>query len=449
MLRIFLGLTMLWLVGCDAIYSAPKVLRAAGAGQNVQVQPITPATVAIANSSAYQPRQLPAVFYATSGGPGAFGGIGTLPVPPMGPSGNPVPPLMNLPPDVAAGPYRIGVGDVVLLATRADAALRDITGTTVENLRQTYSVQSDGSIGIPDVGRVTLIGMTIDEAENTVFQALVRANIDPSVSLEIAEYQSQRVAIGGAVKSGAVLPVTQKPLTLAEGLGAVGGTTVTDRSYGAVRIYRDGTIYQIPLAEYDRRAELQRLRLIGGDSVFVDQSYDLDRAQAYFAQQIQVIGLRRTARADALAALNAEVQIRRTALAEAQGNFRAQEDYGAVTRDHVYLAGEVSRQSRMAMPFGNTLTLADALFEEGGYDQISGDSSQIYVLRGAPDASGAVTAWHLDASNAVNFVLATRFELRPSDVVFVSQQPVTRWNRAIAQLLPTLGLGRQTQAIAN
>ncbi len=60
-----------------------------------------------------------------------------------------------------------------------------------------------------------------------------------------------------------------------------------------------------------------------------------------------------------------------------------------------------------------------------------------------------MTAWHLDASNAVNFVIATRFELRPSDIVFVSQQPVTRWNRAIAQILPTLGLGRQTQALAN
>ena len=136
----------------------------------------------------------------------------------------------------------------------------------------------DGSIGIPDVGRVTLIGMTIDEAENTVFQALVRANIDPSVSLEIAEYQSQRVAIGGAVKSGAVLPVTQKPLTLAEGLGAVGGTTVTDRSYGAVRIYRDGTIYQIPLAEYDRRAENASAGL-SGPSCQCAMNLPLDQSQ--------------------------------------------------------------------------------------------------------------------------------------------------------------------------
>ncbi|MEO0863962.1 MAG: sugar transporter, partial [Pseudomonadota bacterium] len=51
---------------------------------------------------------------------------------------------------------------------------------------------------------------------------------------------------------------------------------------------------------------------------------------------------------------------------------------------------------------------------------------------------GAVTAWHLDARNAANFALMTRFELRPDDVIFVAQQPITRWNRAVSQLLPSL-----------
>lgn len=449
MVRILLGLTMFLVVGCDAIYSAPQVLKGATAGQDVHVKTITPQSLLVANNTPFKPRQLPAAFYATSGGPGALGSLGALPSPPLDPNGDPVRPTMNLPPELPSGTYRIGVGDALSLATRASASLRDISGITAENLRQIYSVQDDGTIGIPDAGRVAVAGMTIDEAESAVFQALVRANIDPSLSLEVADYRSQQVAVGGAVHNAAVILITQKPLTLVEAMSSVGGITATDRKYSAIRIYRDGIIYQVPLAEYDRRSELQRLRLTGSDSVFVDEAYDYDRAQAYFTQQIQLIGLRRAARADALNALNAAVQIRRTALMEAQGNFRAQEEFGAVRRDHVYLAGEVSRQSRLAMPFGNGLSLADALFGEGGYDQITGDSSQIYVLRGTPNASDKVTAWHLDATSAANFVLATRFELRPSDVVFVSQQPVTRWNRAIAQMLPTLSLGRQTQALAN
>ncbi len=351
MVRIVLALAVLGLVGCDAIYSAPKVLRGASAGQDVLVQPITLRSLEVANSTPYQPRQLSDAFFATSGGPGSLGRIGALPTPPLGPNGNPVRPTISLPPDMPKTAYEIGIGDIVQLATRASSSLQSIGGNTADNLRQTYAVQDDGTIGIPDAGRVAVAGMTIDEAEGAVFQALVRANIDPSVSLEIAEYRSQRVAIGGAVRTSRVVPVTQKGLTLVEAIGAAGGVTAKDREYTAIRIYRDGAIYQVPLSEFDRRAELQRLELFGSDSVFVDENYDYERAQAFFAQQIQLIGLRRAARADALSALNSAVQIRRTALIEAQGNFRAQEEFGAVRRDYVYLAGEVSRQSRLAMPF--------------------------------------------------------------------------------------------------
>jgi polysaccharide export outer membrane protein len=38
----------------------------------------------------------------------------------------------------------------------------------------------------------------------------------------------------------------------------------------------------------------------------------------------------------------------------------------------------------------------------------------------------------------VNFTLATRFEMRPNDVIFVAEQPVTRWGRVIQQITPSL-----------
>jgi len=34
--------------------------------------------------------------------------------------------------------------------------------------------------------------------------------------------------------------------------------------------------------------------------------------------------------------------------------------------------------------------------------------------------------------------LATRFEMRPNDIVFVEEQPITKWNRAIQQVIPSL-----------
>jgi polysaccharide export outer membrane protein len=55
-----------------------------------------------------------------------------------------------------------------------------------------------------------------------------------------------------------------------------------------------------------------------------------------------------------------------------------------------------------------------------------------------PSVGGAVTAWHLDARNAANLTLATQFEMRPNDIIFVEEQPITRWNRAFQQFFPTL-----------
>ena len=135
--------------------------------------------------------------------------------------------------------------------------------------------------------------------------------------------------------------------------------------------------------------------------------------------------------------LSAEIAIRRNQLAEERSNFRDRLEIEAVDRDYVYMTGEVGEQIRYPMPFERQSSLADALYEAGGVAESTGNPGQIYVLRDANN-NGQVTAWHLDGSNVVNMVLATRFELRPNDVVFVAEQPVTRWNRVVQQMVPSL-----------
>jgi polysaccharide export outer membrane protein len=46
------------------------------------------------------------------------------------------------------------------------------------------------------------------------------------------------------------------------------------------------------MRDYTQRGDLRSLTLAPGDSVFVDTEYDLDRALDYYAQQIQIAGLR-------------------------------------------------------------------------------------------------------------------------------------------------------------
>ena len=81
-------------------------------------------------------------------------------------------------------------------------------------------------------------------------------------------------------------------------------------------------------------------------------------------------------------------------------------------------------------------------WRSGGVSSLTGNPKQIYVLRGGADLKNfaPITALHLDAKNAANFLLATRLELRPKDVIFVGTQPITNWNRMLNQIIPSLGL---------
>lgn len=431
--------TLLLAAGCGLTYTSPSV-KAEADGMPVSVVALTPAAVSQANASPYSPRSVPAAFYAVAGSAGGgVIGAGALPAEPYLPSPRREAQNLRALPDVTPPPYRIGVGDVLLLATRdAGSTVEQLSGLlAAQNRRQGYTVRDDGSIALPEVGPVQLAGLTVQEAEDRLFQALARNQIDPTFSLEVAEFNAQKVAVGGAVKEARVLPITPVTLTLAEALVAAGGLATPDEEFATIRIYREGTLYQIPVRDFLARSDLQSKALLNGDAVFVDTTYDLDRALDFYRARIDVIALRSGARAQALEALATEIGLRRAALTEQREAFRARTELDAEARDYVYLSGEVSSQSRVPLPYGRQATLADVLYDGGGFDTTTGDPSEIYVLRslgGAP----AVTAYHLDARNAVNLVLATRFEMRPNDIVFVEEQPITKWNRALQQAFPTL-----------
>ena len=437
--KLALLLGLLALTGCGVVYISPKVTESEG---DVRVLPLTADSVRVANGAPYRPKELPGVFFANAGGGSGLRGAGATPPPSLDQQNRPAAMQMRLLPPVTPGPYEIGVGDVLLLATKtAGNTLEELSGLlAAQNARQGYTVQDDGAIAIPDVGRVQVAGLTLEEAEALLFQRLVESQIDPTFSLEISEFNSKRVSLGGAVGNPTVVPVTLTPLTLDAALAAAGGIKTNDLDYASIRIYREGTLYQIPLNEYLTRSDVQKSRLVDGDSVFVDIEYELDKAQAYFQEQIRLAEFRQTARVQALNELNTEVSLRRASLDEGRDNFRAQMEMDAVDRDYVYLTGEVVKQSRFALPFGREATLADALFDSDGFYNEKANPGELYILRGSPEPGNPdlVTAWHLDGSNASNMILATKMQMRPNDVVFIAEQPITRWNRALQQFVPSL-----------
>jgi len=430
------------LTGCGAAYISPSVQavsRADATSVAVTVVPLTSIVAKQANRSAYTPKRLPGAFYKitdiSSQTAAATPAIDTATTP----ESRPVNADVRIPPKLKSEPYRIGVADVLLLATpNAASTVDQLSGLlAAQNKRQGYTVQDDGAIAIPDVGRVQVGGLTLNEAEAEVFKALVKNQISPTFSIEIAEFNSQRVTVGGAVAKPTLAPITLKPLHLGEALQLAGGISAQSQDYTTIRIYRDGKLYRIPLTKFLANGDLQNIRLKDGDNIYVDTTFDLKRAQSYFSEQIQLMTLKSASRTQALAQLQAEISIAQGRAAERRGNFKSRADLDALPRDYVYLTGEVTNQGRFTLPFSHKATLADAIYSQAGIPTNTGNIGQIYILRGNKQGDG-VTAYQLDARNIANMMLATRLELRPNDIIFVAEQPVTKWNRALTQMGPTL-----------
>lgn len=516
-MRVHAVLAVLALGGCGLLYTSPHVYEAgdargfaADSDGDVMIVPMTFESAMEANLTAYVPQRLPEVYRPqpqTPPGRMSAANVAMPELPDIAAVGDSATPDYQLPPTATASqspageipvrlpaaieqaPYKIGISDVVLLSTNTSGAtLEDVPSLlNAQASRQGYVVQDDGAIAIPDVGRVRIAGMTIEEAEAEIFQALVAQRLDPAFSLEIAEFNSQRVSVGGAVRTPRVEQIGLKPLKLSEALQMAGGVSTSDLDYAVVRLFRDGEAYQVPLRDIYGSKPMRDLLLKDGDAIFVDADYDVAQARAYFEEQLRLRQFQLQEREFAFQQRRAEIDDAQYALTLAQFElskaqlrqqlnqmrvqigqyeiqraasqreddqvqreaFKARLDLGAVKRDYVYLGGEVRTPSRFALPFESRASLADALFGSGGVNIQFADYEEIYVLRTdlTPARPGGVTAYHLDASNAAALSTAALFEMRPNDVIFVTEQPVTSWGRVINQLVPNL-IG-QAASLAN
>jgi polysaccharide export outer membrane protein len=298
-----------------------------------------------------------------------------------------------------------------------------------KNTRHGYTVQDNGTVSIPDIGRVVIGGLTLEEAEDAVYQQLVTVGMASSFSIEITEFNSQKISVSGNVVSPGIQPISMQPLYLDQAIYQRGGIAISDASFVVIRLYRDGSIYQISGPDMYNQNDNNKILLKDGDRIVVDMTNDYDNT----------LGLRQQAREHILR----ELEMKTEAKSNQAASILSRIEYGSIPRDYVYLIGEVHQQSRFTLPFENQAFLADALLKSaGGISSLSGNPKQIYVLREASQSKKLekIVVFHLDARNVANFLLATRLELRPKDVVFIGTQPITNWNRIISQIIPSLGL---------
>jgi polysaccharide export outer membrane protein len=92
------------------------------------------------------------------------------------------------------------------------------------------------------------------------------------------------------------------------------------------------------------------------------------------------------------------------------------------------------------------MSLAEAIGDSEGFDPLTSNPGEVYVIRGRYEAP---RVFKLDASSADALLLAVQFQLEPLDVVYVSPYALTNWNRVMSQILPTIQGLWQTADLAN
>jgi polysaccharide export outer membrane protein len=106
----------------------------------------------------------------------------------------------------------------------------------------------------------------------------------------------------------------------------------------------------------------------------------------------------------------------------------------------IMVMGEVNRPTAVNVPYGY-ITLPEALVRASGIP-FTGDRRHIQVIRGEMECPKIyVISWDHIVNLPNNSML-----LIPGDTVYVSEKPITQWNRFISQLMPTLAGAHQVKS---
>ncbi|MCO7188737.1 MULTISPECIES: polysaccharide export protein [unclassified Pseudoalteromonas] len=288
--------------------------------------------------------------------------------------------------------YRLGVGDVVTIGVWDHPELTIPAAVQRTAEFDGFRVAADGTISYAYAPKIQAAGKTVSELRDDLVQRLSRVIEDPQIDVKVVGFRSQKVYVTGEVSKPGVYPITETPLTLVDAINLAGG--LNDRAdWETVTFSRNNKSEIIHLDDLYSYGDISQNRLLKhGDIVHI----------------------------------------------------------GRNDKRNVYVLGDVMRAGTVPVNrYG--LSLAEAMAEVGGINERSADANGIFVLRkrNIEEDGYFADVYQLHSKNIAALVLAEQFELQPQDVIYVTSAPISRWNKVISLLLPSLTTVDSLQDIDN
>ena len=276
--------------------------------------------------------------------------------------------------------YTVNRGDILSITVWDHPELTIPAGSDRSPSEAGNWVHSDGTIFYPYVGEIKVAGLKVTEIRDILRKELAKYIASPQVDVTVASFRSKRVYMTGELKQPGTQPITNVPLTLLEAVSNAGGLTDT-ADWTNVTLTRNGETKRYSLRDLYRQGDTRENILLRPNDII------------------------HVARNDAA---------------------------------KIFVLGEVTKPTSLNIGRSD-ITLAEALADAGGFAQATADASGIFVLRQAAEGGDKIAdVYQLHARNATALVLADQFTLQARDIVYVTAAPIARWNRLIAQILPSM-----------
>jgi len=127
-------------------------------------------------------------------------------------------------PEVVSGPYKVAVGDVL-----------DINFFKATQMSTTRTVGPDGEIYLPLVGRVAVLGRTVDDVTAELNTRYGEEMVNPQITVSVSQYSGMKVYVGGEVNFPGIREY-RGGLTLVQAIMDAGSFKTTGRQKEVVLI---------------------------------------------------------------------------------------------------------------------------------------------------------------------------------------------------------------------